>query len=210
MPLSKGHKRETRQRVVKTAARAFRAGGINGVGVAGLMRQAGLTHGGFYAHFRSKDDLVAAACAEGMLDSSTALLAGMKEATAPDAGLSTFIRSYLSRSHRDDPATGCVIASLGPEIVRGSPQTRHAFTEALKQYVAELAACTAQTSDEVENAEAREDAMYLLLAGMAGALLVSRAVDDGTISDRILRAARRFYTKYFADSGGNSAARPIK
>jgi TetR/AcrR family transcriptional repressor of nem operon len=206
MPLSKAHKRETRQKVVRTAAHAFRARGIDGVGVADLMRQAGLTHGGFYAHFRSKEDLVAAACREGMLESSTSFVAGMKEAS-PDGGLATFIRAYLSRSHRDDPATGCVIASLGPEIVRGSPETRHAFTEALQQYVAKLAACTA---DGDASAEAGEDAMYLLLGGMAGALLVSRAVDDAALSDRILLAARRFYTKSFADSGGNSPARPLK
>jgi TetR/AcrR family transcriptional repressor of nem operon len=206
MPLSKAHKRETRRRVVKTAARAFRARGISGVGVADLMRQAGLTHGGFYAHFGSKDDLIAAACAEGMRESSTSLIASMKEAS-PDVGLATFIRTYLSRSHRDDPETGCVIASLGPEIVRGSPQTRRAFTEALQRYVAELAAGTA---DEAARAEAREDAMYVLLGGMAGALLVSRAVDDAAVSDRILRAARRFYTDSFADSGGNSAARPVQ
>jgi TetR/AcrR family transcriptional repressor of nem operon len=206
MPLSKAHKRETRKRVVRTAAQAFRARGIDGVGVAELMRQAGLTHGGFYAHFRSKEDLVAAACAEGMLESSTSFVASMKEAS-PDSGLATFIRAYLSRSHRDDPATGCVIASLGPEIVRGSQETRRAFTEALQQYVAELAECT---EDEDTSAEAGEDAMYLLLSGMAGALLVSRAVDDAALSDRILRAARRFYTKSFADSGGNSPARPLK
>jgi TetR/AcrR family transcriptional repressor of nem operon len=206
MPLSKAHKRETRQRVVKTAARAFRAHGIDGVGVADLMRQAGLTHGGFYAHFRSKEDLVAAACAEGMLENSTSFVAGMKEAS-PDAGLATFIRAYLSRSHRDDPATGCVIASLGPEIVRGSPQTRHAFTEALQRYVAELATCTA---DEGESKEASEDAMYVLLSGMAGALLMSRAVDDAGLSDRILRAARHFYRESFVDSVGNSAARPVE
>jgi TetR/AcrR family transcriptional regulator, transcriptional repressor for nem operon len=208
MPLSKAHKRETRQRVVRTAAHAFRARGIDGVGVADLMRQAGLTHGGFYAHFRSKDDLVAAACAEGMIESSASLLAGMKEATA-DAGIATFIRSYLSRSHRDDPATGCVIASLGPEIVRGSPQTRRAFTEALKRYVAELADYTSDETADDPSEEAREDAMYLLLSGMAGALLVSRVVDDAAVSDRILRAARRFYTKSFADSDGISAGRPV-
>ena len=188
MPLSKAHKRETRQRVVRTAAKAFRARGIDSVGVAELMRQAGLTHGGFYAHFRSKEDLVAAACAEGMLESSTSFVAGMKEAS-PDGGLAPFIRAYLSRSHRDDPATGCVIASLGPEIVRGSPQTRHAFTEALQQYVAELAACT---SDENESARAGEDVLYLLLSGMAGALLVSRAVDDAVRSRRAADRRRKW------------------
>ena len=209
MPLSKAHKRETRQKVVRTAARTFRARGISGVGVADLMRQAGLTHGGFYAHFRSKDELVAAACAEGMLESSTSLVSSMKEAS-PDGGLSTYIRAYLSRSHRDDSATGCVIASLGPEIVRGSPETRHAFTEALQRYVAELATFTVDDGDGPASREATEDAMYVLLSGMAGALLVSRAVDNPAVSDRILRAARRFYSQSFSDSGGNSAAHPVE
>jgi TetR/AcrR family transcriptional regulator, transcriptional repressor for nem operon len=135
-------------------------------------------------------------------------VATMKEAS-PDGGLATFIRAYLSRSHRDDPATGCVIASLGPEIVRGSSQTRHAFTEAVQRYVGELADHVAGEDGGTSGREAEEDAMYVLLSGMAGALLMSRAVDDTAISDRILRAARTFYSQSFADSGENSAARPL-
>src|SRR5215469_12417578 len=123
MPLSKAHKEQTRRRVVQAAARAFRAQGIKGVGVAEVMREAGLTQGGFYAHFDSKDALVAAACAEGFQESSNPLLVAMQEAE-PGNAVPAYIRGYLSRSHRDHPETGCVIASLGQEIGRGSPETR--------------------------------------------------------------------------------------
>ena len=187
MPLSKAHKEQTHRRVVQTAARAFRAQGIKGVGVAEVMREAGLTQGAFYAHFDSKDALVAAACTEGFQESSSPLLAAMKEAE-PGTAVSAYIRGYLSRSHRDHPETGCVIASLGQEIVRGSPETRRAFTRALETYMSKLARYA-----EGDTEEAREDAMYVLVSGAAGALLMSRAVDDPALSDRILRAARRFY-----------------
>src|SRR5215475_11765162 len=120
MPRSKAHKQQTHTRVVETAARAFRTQGVNGVGVAEVMRQAGLTHGGFYSHFESKDALVAAACEEGFQESSSPLLAAMQEA-APGTAVATYVRGYLSRSHRDHPETGCVIATLGQDIVRGSP-----------------------------------------------------------------------------------------
>jgi TetR/AcrR family transcriptional repressor of nem operon len=199
MPLSKAHKEQTRRRVVQTAARAFRTHGISGVGVAEVMRQAGLTQGGFYAHFASKDALVAAACAEGFQESSSPLLAAMKEAE-PGAAVPTYIRGYLSRSHRDHPDTGCVIASLGQEIVRGSPEARHAFTHAMESYISKLAQYA-----EGDTEEAREDAMYVLVSGVAGALLMSRAVNDPALSDRILRAARRFY---LSASAGTSPSRP--
>ena len=187
MPLSKAHKEQTHRRVVQTAARAFRAQGIKGVGVAEVMREAGLTQGGFYAHFDSKDALVAAACAEGFQESSNPLLVAMQEAE-PGNAVPAYIRGYLSRSHRDHPETGCVIASLGQEIGRGSPETRRAFTRTLQSYIAKLAQYA-----EGDTEEAREDAMYVLMSGAAGALLMSRAVDDPALSDRILRAARRFY-----------------
>jgi TetR/AcrR family transcriptional repressor of nem operon len=202
MPLSKAHKEQTRRRVVQTAARAFRSQGIKGVGVAEVMRQAGLTQGGFYAHFDSKDALVAAACAEGFHESSSPLLAAMQDAE-PGTAVATYIRGYLSRSHRDHPETGCVIASLGQEIVRGSPETRHAFTRALASYITKLAQFT-----EGESEQAREDAMYVLVSGAAGALLMSRAVDDPALSDRILRAARRFYLE--ATSGTSPAQPEVK
>lgn len=199
MPLSKAHKEQTHRRVVQTAARAFRTQGIKGVGVAEVMRLAGMTQGGFYAHFDSKDALVAAACTEGFQESSSPLLTAMQEAE-PGTAISTYIRGYLSRSHRDHPETGCVIASLGQEIGRGSPETRHAFTQALETYATKLAQYA-----EGETEEARQDAMFVLVSGAAGALLMSRAVDDPSLSDRILRAARRFYLDAPA---GTSPAQP--
>jgi len=207
MPLSKEHKRQTRERIVRAAARAFRAEGVDGARIADLMRQAGLTHGGFYAHFPSKDALVAEACAAGLTESGAALY-DAADAAPPGEGLRLIVRGYLSRTHRDHPETGCVIATLGPEIAREPAEVRHAFTAALKDDAARLASHLAShlSAEPGAGGVARDDAAYVLLAGMAGAMLMARAVDDPVLSDRILLAARRLYTHSFGEGGGADAA----
>lgn len=203
MPLSKEHKRQTRERIVRTAARAFRAGGVERTGIADLMGQAGLTHGGFYAHFPNKDALVAEACAAGLTESGAALY-DAADAAPTGEGLRTIIRGYLSRTHRDHPETGCVIATLGPEIAREPAEVRHAFTEALRGDVARLVSHIPAGPGGGD--AAGDDAAYVLLAGMAGAMLMARAVDDPALSDRILLAARRFFMQSFGEGGGANAA----
>jgi TetR/AcrR family transcriptional repressor of nem operon len=194
MPLSKQHKQQTHERILRTAARAFRASGVDGVSIPDLMRQAGLTHGGFYAHFASKDALVAEACAQGIQDSGEQLFAAAEQAPTGEQAR-TIVNWYLSRSHRDTPETGCVIAALAGDITREPVEVRHAFTEALQRYVARLAALLPEEpgADTTE----REDAALVLLSGMAGALLLARAVDEPALSDRILRAARHYYRATF-------------
>lgn len=194
MPRSKAQKRQTHERIVQTAAQAFRAEGIDGIGIADVMRQAGLTHGGFYAHFAGKDTLVAEACAQGLTESNASFAATIANA-APGQEIPAFIRAYLSRAHRDAPASGCVIATLAAEIAREPTQVRHLFTEALGRYTSQLAAHL--DTPEVA-AETQDDAAYMLLAGLAGVMLLARAVDDPTLSDHILRAGRRFCTHAFA------------
>lgn len=187
MPYTKAHKAQTRARIVAAAARAFRAGGIGKVAIPALMRDAGLTHGGFYAHFASKDELVAEACARGLSESSQAILA-QAESQPPDEALRLIIRAYLSRGHRDYPETGCVIAALGTELAREPVEVRAAFDGELCDYARRIAAYVPGAND-VE----REEAALLLLSGMAGTLMVARALDDREQSDRLLLAARRFY-----------------
>jgi TetR/AcrR family transcriptional repressor of nem operon len=152
------------------------------------MARAGLTHGGFYAHFASKDALVAEACTSSLLETAGRVF-GAQDGTAPERTLSQVIRAYLSRAHRDAPATGCTIAALGGEIARRSPETRHAFTQAAQAYVDRLALLLPSGADP--------DEAWALLAGMAGTVMLARAVDDPALSDRLLLAGRRLYGRAF-------------
>lgn len=196
MPYSKAHKARTRARIVAAAARAFRAEGIGKVAIPALMRDAGLTHGGFYAHFASKDALVAEACARGLSESSEAILAAA-DAKPPDEALRLIIRAYLSRGHRDNPDTGCAIAALGAEIAREPDGVRTAFADALHDYARRIAAYLPPDASEEE----REEAALVLLSGMAGTLMVARALEREQ-SDRLLLAARRFYMDALGISEG--------
>jgi TetR/AcrR family transcriptional regulator, transcriptional repressor for nem operon len=181
---SRDQKERTRREILEAALQAFKARGIDGVGVADIMAEAGLTHGGFYAHFASKDQLAAEACAHSLRQASPRVLA---QEPAIDAGhpLQMFIRRYLSRSHRDNPSDGCVVPALAGDVARRSPETREAFTRAAREYVEEIVALSAGEIDQ--------DDGWALLAGMAGSIMLARAVDDPVLSDRILYAARKLY-----------------
>lgn len=193
MPYTKAHKARTRARIVSEAARAFRERGVEGVSIADLMRAAALTHGGFYAHFPTKDALVAEAMSRGLDDSRREFLAAAAEAS-PTAPLREVIRRYISRQHRDVPAEGCAMPALAGEMAHESPEARRAFTSGVEDFVTGLAAyCPGDTP------EARRDAALALSAGMVGAVALARAVDDPTLSDRILLAARQFYTAALAE-----------
>ena len=189
MRYPKEHKSRTHRRIVETAARAFRANGIGGVGVADLMAEAGLTHGGFYAHFKSKDALVAEACRQA-LDATTETLDFRARGAPPGEGLRTVVRTYLSRSHRDDAARGCVMASLAGDIARAAPETRHAVTEALGRLVAVIA-----RQMPAEDEPTRMGRALAVAASLVGAMALARAVDDDALSDTILEATRAFVLK---------------
>ncbi len=196
----RGHKEKTRDQIVDTAARAFREQGVAGVGIGELMGRAGLTHGGFYAHFASKDALVAEACSRAVEDT----WAQMNELVAqapPGEELATFIRGYVSRTHRDDPGGGCMMPTLGAEMPRHGPEVRAAFTTQIRRVMDNLMALLPDTPD-------REDRAITLLSGMAGAVMLARAVDDPAFSDRILKVCRGFWTQQFA--GGAPGAPPAQ
>jgi TetR/AcrR family transcriptional repressor of nem operon len=200
MPRRTDHKDRTRARIVEAAARAFRERGVEPVAIADVMHAAGLTHGGFYAHFRSKDALVAEATVRGLADSRSAFLADAA-AASPQAPLREIIRRYVSRSHRDRPAEGCAMPALAAEIAREPADVRHAFTAALGDFVTQLANYVPG-----DTPDARRDAALVLASGMAGAVALARAVDDRALSDRVLLAARRFYTTTLAESAPPSGA----
>lgn len=200
MPLSKEHKARTRGRIVAEATKAFRERGVSGTAIPDLMARAGLTHGGFYAHFGSKDALVAEACAVGFAEAARALMAETVRNTTPGQEMAAIIRAYLSRSHRDHPDAGCMVPSLAAEVAHESPEVRRAFTRSLEAYFGQLAAYFpgAAPPEGMPASATLDDAAMLLLSGMMGALQLARAVDDPALSDRILKVARDFYAHAFA------------
>jgi TetR/AcrR family transcriptional repressor of nem operon len=184
MRYSKEHKLETHARIVKKASVRLREKGAHGIGVADLMKDAGLTHGGFYAHFDSREALVIEAFVYAM-DRSTERWRKLAEQTPPDKRLATIVDSYLTAVHRDDPGHGCALPTLGAEIARESPKTRKAFAAKLDQMIEMLAAQV----PGVPNKAARKRALAVI-ATMMGTLVLARIAGNGDFSDEILGAGR--------------------
>jgi len=185
MRKSKQEAAETRRRIVKAAAAEFRQNGIGGTGLSDLMAAAGLTHGGFYRHFDSKDQIVAEACTAAAKSLAEQLAASVSK-KSPQRGLKAIVENYLSAAHRDEPADGCPIAALGSEIARSDERTRAAATQALLKFVEIIASQFGKTRPDV----ARRRAL-VAAATMIGALTVSRIVTDSELSAAILRQAER-------------------
>jgi AcrR family transcriptional regulator len=177
MRYSKDHKQATRQRILEAAGRRFKADGIDGAGVAAVMSDAGLTNGAFYAHFASKEDLVANVLADQLRAQRQSF-----DAHAPDrAGLEAFIRSYLSPQHRDQCADGCPSAALLDEIARRPAATRRVFTDELMGVIDDIAS----RLDPPDAEAGRTDALTLF-GLMLGTLQLARALTDRDLSDRLL------------------------
>jgi len=169
-----------RRNILDVAGTLFRQHGFDGIGVADIMKRAGLTHGGFYGHFASKDDLAAETCARVMGNRGwTDRIAG-----SPHPSFEAVVRGYLSPRHRDDPGHGCLLAAVGSEAVRQPRSVRRAFTEGLRSRVDELLKLVPRRP-----AAARREKALATMAGLVGALILSRAVDDRKLSDEILEAA---------------------
>jgi TetR/AcrR family transcriptional regulator, transcriptional repressor for nem operon len=177
------HKQETRQRIISTAGRRLKSDGIDGSGVATLMKDAGLTNGAFYRHFESKDNLVA----EAITDQLHTLHTNIVEQAEPGpAGLEQIVRWYLSPGHRDTPADGCPNAALLDEIARSAEATKQAYTEGVLVVIDGLAARMAPEDPP----SARVKALSLL-GLMAGTLQLSRALADRQLSDDLLEQGLR-------------------
>src|SRR3954464_2602891 len=172
MRYSREHKLETHSRIVKKASVRLREKGAHGLGIADLMKEAGLTHGGFYAHFESREALVIEAFAHAM-DRGTEHWRKLAEATPPEKRLAAIVRSYLTPLHRDDPGHGCAIPTLGAEIARESPKTRKAFAAKLEQMIDMLAG---QIPD-VPRKAARKQATATL-ATMMGTMVLARVAGN--------------------------------
>ena len=184
MRYSREHKQETHARIVKKASVRLREKGAHGIGVADLMKEAGLTHGGFYAHFDSREALVVEAFGYAM-DRATERWRKVAEQTPPDKRLSTIVEAYLTPTHRDDPGNGCAVPTLGAEIARESPKTRKAFATKLEQMIELMA----DQILDVPRKTARKQAIATL-ATMMGTMVMSRVAGTGEFSEEILAAGR--------------------
>ncbi|OEZ60385.1 TetR/AcrR family transcriptional regulator [Duganella sp. HH105] len=172
-----------RERIVETAARLFREKGYDGIGVADLMKNAGLTHGGFYGHFASKEDLLAEATSHA-LKRSVERWQGYVQQGA-DTALDKIGAGYLSVAHRDGRAKGCSVTSLGADISRLGPKARHALTEGVSAQLDVLEPLMPGAGD----ADQRRQAVATY-AALVGAIVLSRAVDDEALSLEILQAVQ--------------------
>ncbi|MET0254702.1 MAG: TetR/AcrR family transcriptional regulator [Luteibacter sp.] len=185
MRYEKGHKEQTRQKIVEAAAERFRADGIDAVGVVSLMSDVGLTQGGFYNHFGSKEDLVresVASAAAGAKERMAARVAGSR-----GESYRAMVNGYLSADHRDHPESGCVAAALAAEMARRPEDTRAAFTDGYGEMV-ELVAST--LPDTIRGKRRRALAMSVF-ASMVGSMSLARAVSDEALSDEILSLGRQ-------------------
>jgi TetR/AcrR family transcriptional regulator, transcriptional repressor for nem operon len=184
MRYSREHKLETHARIVKKASVRLREKGAHGIGVADLMKEAGLTHGGFYAHFDSREALVVEAFAYAM-DRATERWRKLTQATSSDKRLAVLVDSYLTTAHRDDPGHGCAVPTLGAEIARESPKTRKAFAAKLEQMIGMIA----EQIPDLPPKAARKQAIATI-ATMMGTLVMARIAGNGEFSDQILAAGR--------------------
>ncbi len=181
MKVSKAEAAQNRERIIEVAAKLFRERGFDGIGVADLMKGAGLTHGGFYGHFASKEDLMAQACARAM-DGAQAAMLQVVESNRPKA-LSNIASNYLSTGHRDQAGEGCVVAALGAEAARQGSPLRGAFTNGVRAAIDLISQLLAGKSKRIKRERA-----CTIYASMVGALVLARAIDDEKLSEEVLRS----------------------
>ncbi len=182
-----GHKDETRVRILDAASRLFRERGYAGIGVSDLMKSAGLTAGGFYAHFDSKEGLLSAVVSDGFERMRGALFAGL-DGTEGAAFVRELTRRYLSRQHRDHPESGCVLPALAADVARQGDEPR----ERIEEYLLELTALIGtKLPRSPRSGIGGKDLALALSALCVGGIVLARAVDDRALSDAILQACRR-------------------
>jgi AcrR family transcriptional regulator len=193
MAQSLSRKEETHQRIVGTAARAMRRNGYAGIGVAEVMKEAGLTHGGFYAHFNSRTALLAEAADQAGAD-GVEQLRKVADAVPPQDALTALIDAYLSQQHVLGVETGCPVAALGSEMPRQAPEVRAAATRRIKELV-DLVERQMPDWGTPEN----HDKALGILSTLLGTLVLARAVDEPRLSKSVLRAGRKFLRQALSD-----------
>ena len=181
MKVSREQAAQNRERVVETAAHLFRERGFDGIGVVDLMKEAGLTHGGFYGHFSSKEELIAEASSRALMR-SLAVLRKVAE-RAPGDPLSAVAGAYLTSRHRENPGAGCLLAALGPDVSRQGPAVRRSVTDHVRSAVDLLVTMVRGNSKA-----ARRQKALSTYATLVGTMVMARAVDDRALSQEILAA----------------------
>ena len=183
---SQADKAQSRQRILDVAALQLRELGLSGVSIGDLMKSAKLTHGGFYGHFSSRDDLIAEALEKALRDGEeSAIRIG---STKGPRTLKSFLNSYLSKTHRDNPRSGCAISALAGEVARADTRARSIMSDRLGKYF-----------DNIRNLDDEDDANDFAMAVMSmvvGALTLSRVMKDDEVSDKLLLAARKAILEY--------------
>lgn len=174
----------THERIVETAARAIRRSGYEGTSVADIMKEAGLTHGGFYAHFASRDAMLAEAADRAGAE-AVAASTRVTAAAPPQQAFQALLNAYLSKKHLEGIETGCPVAALGSEMPRQAPEVRRAATRRIK----EMIDVVARQMPDWGQPGAHERAL-VTVATMVGTVLLARAVDDPKLADALLNAAQ--------------------
>ncbi len=184
MRYSPEQKAETHKQIVDAAAREFRSKGLQGIGIADLMSQVGLTHGGFYAHFKDRDALVmeASTCAAA---ERFGRLIEAAESASQGKEVAAMLDFYLSPEHRDDFGFGCLLPALAADIARQSETVKGAFTDSLKQNMNRIASYM-----PAHDAKSKLKQAMMIISGMAGAVLIARAIEDRKLSDMLLVSVR--------------------
>lgn len=188
MRISREQSGENRLRILEAAERLFRERGIESVSIADVMSEAGFTHGGFYNHFASKEELVAVACSRALTASREPL---EKALASPNSkAWLTCARNYVSAEHRDHPETGCTLGALAADASRQDRTVQAPFAEHLEQIVAKL---SEQLATQEEKSPRQRDHALRTWSELVGALVLSRAVAAANpdLSDEILRASRK-------------------
>jgi TetR/AcrR family transcriptional repressor of nem operon len=178
---SQAEKAKSRQRILDAAALQLRESGLAGVSIGDLMKSVKLTHGGFYGHFASRDDLIAEALDKALIDGeASAIRAG---STRGARTLKSFLNSYLSKAHRDNPGSGCAVSALSGDVARADQRARETMTKHVTKYFDNI-------GDLIDDEDATGFAMSVMCT-IVGALTLSRVMSDGEMSDKVLLAARK-------------------
>ncbi|PJZ49866.1 TetR/AcrR family transcriptional regulator [Leptospira saintgironsiae] len=184
---SQTNKSESREKILRAAADRFREFGVNGIGLDALMKEAGLTHGGFYRHFSSREELVGEAIEKALQDGSRNVQDTVSR--GKELSLEGLVDAYLSKRHRDNLASSCAVTSLSADTIRSNEHGRSAYTRQVKAYLDLL-------NGLIEKKEGSEEKVVLALSTLVGALSISRAVNDPKLSREILKTTAKELKSY--------------
>jgi TetR/AcrR family transcriptional regulator, transcriptional repressor for nem operon len=188
---SQSEKKSNHERILRTAAKRLREKGLEAVAIADVMKEVGLTVGGFYKHFDSRDDLVV----EALRAASWQRPVQPADATEPSLSLAGFIDDYLSEKHRDRPGSGCLIGALAGDVARSNKRIRALATEKVRSALELIAGLLPDKQDDAGSAinggpELARKRAALVFSALVGAIALSRAVSDPSLSDEILQSVR--------------------